>query len=353
MTPFRAILRGPRVAAALWRLRGGRPTFASINLLNRCNQACPMCAVRAEPDVEMSLPDLRRALGALKRSGIAVVELSGGEPFLRSDLPEIVRLLDGLGLLFSFNTNATAVSEPGLAALAGSRGLLQVAVSLDSLDRDTYRLLRGRDLLAGALRGLGRIQEARLGATIKLNFAMSRNNAAETPDLLEFARARGLFLSVFPVNQGPGHHRSAGGPFAASPAEREDMASRFEELARLRRAGEPLWEPSAFYVSAARFLRREPLGPCGAGVLYLDVRADGTVAPCVELPAVAALDDLVEGRADAALRGARAAVAACHAETPCCYTCTVNVAELARHPVAYAVETARVLLRSRARGSRA
>lgn len=342
--PARA--RWLRALFFLWRLARGRLAAASVNLLNRCNQACAMCDVRSGPDVALPLETLARAARALRRSGVRVVEISGGEPFLRADLCEVVGLLDAEGLLYTFNTNGTAITDAGLAALRGARGLLQVAVSLDSLDRERYRLLRGRDHLDRALAGIERLRHAGLPAPLKLNFAMSRHNDAETPALLEFARARGLFLSAFPVNQGPGAHRSSAGILDASPGERERMAKRFDHLAALRRRGEPLWEPSAFYAAAAAFLRRAPLGPCGAGTLFLDLRADGSVAPCVDLPPVATLAELEAGTAAAALRAAHESISRCRRETPCCYTCTVNLAETAAHPARWAVETARVLARA-------
>ncbi|MBI5067477.1 MAG: radical SAM protein [Deltaproteobacteria bacterium] len=341
--------RGLRAASLLWRLRRGRLAVASVNVLNRCNQACPMCAVHATPDREPPLDELTRAFRALRDRGVRAVEISGGEPFLRQDLPALVAALDRLGLLFTVTTNGAVLTGPGLDALVRARGLLQVALSLDSLDRERYRLLRGSDQLDRALAGLERLQAARLPAPLKLNFAMSRHNHEETPALLALARERGLFLSAFPVNQGPGAHRSHGQVFAASTGERQAMAARFEELARLRRGGAPLWEPAAFYRAAARFLRGEPLGPCGAGALYLDLRADGSVAPCVELPPVATAADLASGRAEAAMAAARARVERCRAETPCCYTCTVNLAEISRHPLAFALEQARVLLARRLR----
>jgi len=346
----RALARASSAALALRRLGRGRLAVASVNVLNRCNQACPMCAVHAAHDTELSLAELDRAFRGLQAMGVRIVEVSGGEPFLRRDLPDVLGQLDALGLLFTITTNGAALTEGGLAALGRARGLLQVAMSLDTLDRDRYRLLRGRDQLKRALDGLERLRGARLRAPLKLNAAVSHHNQAEVPELLAFARERGLFLSAFPVNQGPGAHRSDGEAFAAGAAEREGVARRFEELARLRRRGEPLWEPSAFYLAAARFLRGEPLGPCGAGELYLDLRADGSVAPCVELPSVATVEDLASGRAAGALAAARDAVTRCRVTTPCCYTCTVNVAETGRHPVAFAFETARVLAAARWRG---
>jgi MoaA/NifB/PqqE/SkfB family radical SAM enzyme len=350
MSRLDPVWRATRAAAALLRLRRGRLTVASVNVLNRCNQACPMCSVHEAPDDALPLPELGRALGGLRNMGIRIVEVSGGEPFLRSDLPDVIALLDRLGLLFTFNTNGTAITDGGLEALTRARGLLQVAMSLDSLDRERYRLLRGRDQLPAALAGLERLRAARLPAPLKLNVAMSRHNEAEAPALLDFARARGLFLSIFPVNQGPGAHRSLRGElFRSAPEERERMAVRFEGLAALRRRGEPLWEPAAFYLAAARFLRGEPIADCGAGRLYADLRADGSLSPCVELPHVATLDDLAAGRAGDALAASRGAVDRCRAETPCCYTCTVNLAETGRHPLAFLVEQARVALRQRLR----
>jgi MoaA/NifB/PqqE/SkfB family radical SAM enzyme len=337
----------------LWRLRRGRLTFASVNLLNRCNQACPMCAVHGGPDVQLPLADLERAFDGLAAGGVRVIELSGGEPFLRRDLPAVVAALDARGLLYSFNTNGTAIDQVGLAALAAGRGLLQVALSLDSLVRERYRFLRGRDLLPQALQGLDQLQAALSGATLKVNTALSRHNLGEVDALLALAASRGIFLSVFPVNQGPGVHRSDGGGFEATAAEREAMAAAFDRLAGLRRRGAPLWEPSAFYRAAASYLRGGPNAPCGAGRLYLDVRADGTVAPCVDLPSVATLDDLAAGRAWDALAAAQPAVATCRATTPCCYTCTVNLAETGRHPLAVAAETALVVLSASLRRPRA
>jgi hypothetical protein len=165
--------------------------------------------------------------------------------------------------------------------------------------------------------------------------------------MLEFVRARGLLLSVFPVNQGPGLHRSDEAGLRPSGAEREAMAGVFEALARLRRRGAPLWEYSGFYRLAARYVRGQAMPPCDAGRLYVDVRADGGLAPCVERPAAADLRrvSVAEGLVALGAAEVQRGIADCHRDAPCCYTCTMSLSQTARHPVAYAAETAHVLAR--------
>jgi MoaA/NifB/PqqE/SkfB family radical SAM enzyme len=346
-----AFLRAASALPILRRMARGRLTFAGMDVTARCNERCPMCAVSRRAAEELSPGELGRVFARLRGAGVRVVEITGGEPFLRADLHEIVRHLDGAGLRYTLNTNGTRVEARHLPMLQDARGLLQVAVSLDSLRRERYAQLRGADLLDAALRGLEALAPLSGSVPLKVNFTLSTLNVDEVWDMLAFVRARGMFLSVFPVNQGDGLHRRTDPLFAADREGRERVAAVLRELARRRRRGEPLWEYSGFYRHAARWVIDGAPGACDAGRLYVDVRADGRVAPCLELPAIA---DLRDGGAIRALRGAAVVgeIARCASETPCCYTCTAHLTLAARNITAYAAETAWVLLRARARPRR-
>ncbi len=311
-----------------------------------------MCNLWRSDAAELSPAEIGEIFADLRRAGIRLVEISGGEPLLRPDLPEIVAILDRLGFLFTITTNGTLWRDDVIETLRRSRGGVQVAVSLDSLRPDIYRLLRGRDCLPTVLATIDRLAEASLGIPLKLNLSLSRHNVDEAFDILGHASRRGLYLSVFPVNNGPGRvHSSDDQIMAASKADRYRMAQVFRELARLRRRGEPLWEFSGFYDSAAEFLIGSPPVECGAGRLFLDLHADGQLASCVERRPVADLRlmNVTDGLARVAAQAD--AVTACARNTPCCYTCTANVSLTARHPIQFALETLRVRLKRFARSS--
>jgi MoaA/NifB/PqqE/SkfB family radical SAM enzyme len=332
-----------KLLRVFWRMRRGKPTFVSYNSLNACNQACPMCAVWRRDGEMLSVAELEPIFADLKRFGLLVTEISGGEPFLRKDIYQIFDMLDRLGFLYTTATNGTLLTPEGIERLRGARGLLQVAFSLDSLNRERYAFLRGRDLLPTALANLELLIAAGIKAPVKINLVMNRLNYRETLDFLRFARERGSYLSVFPVNQGDGFfHRHSDPQFVATPAERQEMAEIFRELARLRRAGEPLWEYSGFYERAADYVLGRPVGSCDAGRLYIDLNADGQVAVCLDREGVG--DIRRESMADLwqRLQGQADAVKVCSLETPCFYTCTYNVSITARHQAAFLFETARV-----------
>jgi MoaA/NifB/PqqE/SkfB family radical SAM enzyme len=340
-----------KLLRVFWRMRRGKPTFVSFNSLNACNQACPMCAVWRRDGEMLSVAEMEPIFADLKQFGLLVTEISGGEPFLREDIYQIFDLLDRLGFLYTAATNGTLLSAPGIERMRGARGLLQIAVSIDSLDPEIYARLRGRDLLPAVLHNLDLLVAARLKAPVKINMVMNRINFRETLDFLDFARRRGIYLSVFPVNQGDGFfHRHSDPQFAPTPAEREEMAAIFRELARLRRLGEPLWEYSEFYLRAADYVLGKPVGPCDAGTLYIDLNADGQVAVCLDREGVGDIRGGGIASLWGKLQAQAGAVKACSEDTPCFYTCTYNVSITARNQAAFLWETARVRWRRLVRG---
>jgi 7,8-dihydro-6-hydroxymethylpterin dimethyltransferase len=126
---------------------------ALLEITQRCNLRCPVCfadaAHQPPPDPELAtIAGWYRML--LASNGPCNVQLSGGEPTVRADLPDIIRLGRELGFGFiQVNTNGLRLAEdPAYAAALRAAGLSSVFLQFDGTEDAIYEALRGRPLLA-------------------------------------------------------------------------------------------------------------------------------------------------------------------------------------------------------------
>lgn len=174
-----------------------------ISVTDRCNFRCPYCMPREvfgpgyaflkDPQL-MSLAELRRIVTAFRTLGVEKIRLTGGEPLLRADLPDLIRMLKTeLGIPdVALTTNGWLLEK--LAPTLKAAGLDRLNVSLDSLD----------PVVAGRMNGLGfspeRVQRgidaaAAAGIPVKINMVVQRGvNDHEIVPMADYFRARGLPL---------------------------------------------------------------------------------------------------------------------------------------------------------------
>ena len=126
--------------------------------------------------------------------GVTKLRLTGGEPLLRRAVPELVRQLSELEGIddLALTTNGFHFDKHAEALRAA--GLRRVTFSLDSLDRDNFKKLTGRDGLSELLAAISRARD--LGfAPIKINAVIIRDlNDHELEALAQFARAEALTM---------------------------------------------------------------------------------------------------------------------------------------------------------------
>jgi len=143
-----------------------------IEITSRCNLHCPFCFAdsggNAGPDP--SLAELAGRFGnALRKSGPRnIVQISGGEPTVRDDLPEIIALGRGLGFPhIQLNTNGIRLAgDPGYAARLKDAGLFSVFLQFDGTRDDIYQVIRGKPLLAEKLKAIEHCAAAGLGIVL-------------------------------------------------------------------------------------------------------------------------------------------------------------------------------------------
>lgn len=183
----------------------GRPLRdLRLSLTDRCNLRCRYCMPREvfgadhaflERDELLTFEELERLVRVFVGLGVVKLRLTGGEPLLRKDLPDLVARLTAIAGIedVALTTNGVLLAQHADALAAA--GLRRVTVSLDSLDDATFRALADTPLpVAAVLEGIDAAIDAGL-APVKVNAVLQRGvNDGEVEALAGWARERGVTL---------------------------------------------------------------------------------------------------------------------------------------------------------------
>jgi uncharacterized radical SAM superfamily Fe-S cluster-containing enzyme len=144
------------------------PCSVLLEVTDRCNLRCAVCFAdsgRGEAG-DLSLGKISWLLErAMAAAGPCNLQLSGGEPTLRDDLPEIIEVARRIGYSFiQVNTNGLRLaSDRAYGRRLRAAGLSSVFFQFDGVDDKIYRSLRGRALLDEKLRAVEHCGETGLG----------------------------------------------------------------------------------------------------------------------------------------------------------------------------------------------
>ncbi len=183
-----------------------------ISVTDRCNFRCRYCMpekgmVWLKKEKMLTYEEIERAARIFAALGVRNIRLTGGEPLMRKELWELVRMLRGIPGIddIALTTNGYFLKEQ-VGRLVAS-GLRRINVSLDALSHQTFTQMAGREFFARTWEG---IDEAdRLGLSpIKLNVVLIRGvNDGEILRFAELARTRRFvvrFIEFMPIGKDDG-----------------------------------------------------------------------------------------------------------------------------------------------------
>ena len=311
-------------------LLAGRPVLATFQVNLRCNSACGYCDLPLNVGrYEMAREEIQRVFSGLYRDGVRFALVQGGEPLLRRDLPEILGDLSEIGFQLTLITNGTRLTTSLVERL--SRLPLALSVSLDTLDREIYRQIRGADQLEQVLEGIALLKE--FPHPKFLTCIVSEVNRVEAPDVVRFAREQGFLPVVGAYHWNVGTY---GKPDDLLMYDQASAAAVFSGL-----LDDELIPPGyfrKFVEDNVSWLRGQKLEPCDAGRYSVAIDASGNVSPCLAFPSVGNL--LESSLSEILRRFDREAIQVCSDRSSCNRLDGRVVGTILRHPIT-ALRTAR------------
>jgi cyclic pyranopterin phosphate synthase len=185
---------------------GRRIEYVRLSVADKCNLRCFYCIPEGysafeRPEHWLTVDELERVMTAFAALGVERVRITGGEPLVRRELPEITQRLaaiEGINDL-SLSTNASLLGK--MAEPLASAGISRINVSLDSLRAERFRRITGGDI-EPVLQGLAAASKAGF-SPVKINMVVMKGiNDDEIIDMVDFCIEHGFtlrFIETMPV----------------------------------------------------------------------------------------------------------------------------------------------------------
>jgi MoaA/NifB/PqqE/SkfB family radical SAM enzyme len=269
-----------------------------------CNLACPTCfRWTSNPDEhELNADEWRRVITKLRTwLGTFNLTFTGGEPFLRKDLLDIIKFASDSGIITNVVSNGSLIDKT-LAKQIVACGLDGLALSLNSLRRHIHNETRGTNgSFDEVMTAIKNVKEVRQGMRLSLSTTVVRENIGELIEMVEFVKSTGLygihFQPIMPASMLPTYDQD--GNFKKLPLgtpyknllKREEVIQDdeidqvFERLVSMAERGDPIISSVGHLREMVKYLKN-PTNPellekvCQVGVKNVNIDPFGNVRLC-------------------------------------------------------------------------
>jgi MoaA/NifB/PqqE/SkfB family radical SAM enzyme len=264
--------------------------FIQMHITERCNLSCRHCYQTGMYVDEMSFTEIRDAVSEIADTMNDWKEaygmhfspsftVTGGEPFLRADLFDILSSIRNQGFDISLLTNGILADDTRAKSLSAI-GVKSVQVSIEGPEQ-IHDSIRGKGSFSGSRRGIRNLLDA--GLTVTLNVTLSALNAGYFTDSIELAQAWNIqrlgFSRLVPSGRGEG--------LLKETLSIESVKDLYRKIFALDTGALELvtGDPVASQVTGSNSDDQGdiPMGGCAAGVSGLTIMPDGTMVPCRRL----------------------------------------------------------------------
>lgn len=222
---------------------GRRIEYVRLSVTDQCDLRCFYCLPKGykaatEPEQWLDFDETERVISSFARLGVRRVRVTGGEPLLRKNLPELLQRLHSISGIEDLSLSTNAVRLGKMAVHLKQAGVSRINVSLDSLQPDRFRQITGGKL-DKTLQGL-RVAKSVGLQPIKINMLVMKGiNDDEVVDMVEYCIKHHFtlrFIETMPMGT---TGKTASTYYVNLKSVRETLASHYSLLPGVMPGGGP------------------------------------------------------------------------------------------------------------------
>lgn len=174
--------------------------FLSFPILKACNFKCMYCGFGGEATASsnraISLQTIKSITQKAISHGITKFRVTGGEPFLHSEIIDILQYFSELGYYTLINTNGSLVSNYS-KELSKFNKNIRFAVSLDTLQPEKLVAISGRNSLESVLAGINILNQ--YGLLLRCNMVVGKHNIDEVFSIINYCQEKSCDLKLLDI----------------------------------------------------------------------------------------------------------------------------------------------------------
>ena len=274
-----------------------RPVYVQFYITARCNLTCQQCnIIYSNSDVrECSIYEIEKIAENFAKMGVAIVLLTGGEPFVRKDLPEIIRAFESRGVHVRMQTNGLASEEQIVKCIeAGGK---DISISLDSLKPSMQDGING-GFKNSWFRALNAMSIFTKHLDPKDSFAslgcvLQKNNLDEIKKVIKFGTKIGWFTSLVPIHVTnqiiPRGFRTFDQDLRFEENDFEKVDNLLDDIKVMKEQKYLLYDSEEYLENIKLFIRNEKItwrrkneNVCDSPNLYFALLPNGEFSPCCD-----------------------------------------------------------------------
>ena len=285
------------ISLAKGSLTQNSPVYVQYYITARCNLTCEQCnIIYANADVEeISLDKIKKIADNFLKMKVAMVLLTGGEPFARKDLPEIIKEFEMRGIHVRMQTNGLA-SEEQIAKVVEAGGK-DISISLDSLngllqDKINGGYKKSWDKAINSIVNFSKYLPKK-NSFASLGCVMSKNNLDDIKDVIEFGTKISWHTSLVPIHiteqSAPKGFRTFDKSLKFNENEIEKAVKLIDEIREMRNNHYLLYDSDQYLDDIKKFIsgkeitwRDKNQKICDSPNLYFALLPNGEFAPCCD-----------------------------------------------------------------------